>query len=171
MKTVLRLSLVCVLCVLVGCNKQPQQVRHLHEKQEPDSAMMEQLRFNLHMADAADKLCQQAVDSDTLTYALDEFGFWYAKMLRTSGDTIKTGQSLTLHMIISELNGPTIADVEDVFTVGTGDLPISINRSLTMMSMGEQMSIIAPWYAAYGVEGTKLVKPYTNLRIVINTKQ
>jgi len=132
--------------------------------------MMAQMRFNMHMADAADRACQQAVNADTLRYTLDDFGFWYAKTLRTSGDTLRAGQQLTIHLIMSELDGNTIADVQDIFTIGSGDLPVAINRSLTQMCMGEQMTIIAPWYTAYGIEGTSLIKPYTNLRILLTTQ-
>ena len=161
---------VCLVILCVGCTKQPQPVRHLHDKQEPDSAMMAQMRFNMHMADAADRACQQAINADTLRYTLDDFGFWYAKSLRTSGDTLRAGQQLTIHLIMSELDGNTIADVQDIFTIGSGDLPVAINRSLTQMCMGEQMTIIAPWYTAYGIEGTSLIKPYTNLRILLTTQ-
>lgn len=165
-------GVVCLLLILLwaGCAKQPQPVRRLHDKQEPDSAMMAQMRFNMHMADAADRACQQAVGADSLRYTLDDFGFWYAKTLRTTGDTLRTGQQLTIHFVMSELSGKTIADVQDLFTIGSGDLPTAINRSLTQMCMGERMTIIAPWYTAYGIEGTPLIKPYTNLRIILTTK-
>lgn len=166
-----------VLCVLVGllclsaCDRTPQKVRRLHEKAEPDSTMLAQMRFNMQMADAADKECLKAIEQDSLRYALDEFGFWYAKTLRTSADTIRTGQTVTLHLVMSELNGNAIADVEDVFAVGSSELPTAISRCLPQMCRGEQVSVIAPWYTAYGIEGTSLVKPYTNLRIQLTVRQ
>lgn len=159
--------MVCMLLcmLLLGCSKQPQQVRHLSEKQEPDSAMMAQMQFNMHIADAADKACIEVVKKDTLPYAQDEFGFWYAKTKSLPTDTLAKGQEVVLHLIMSELNGKTVADVKDRFVVGSGDLPTAINRSLRQMCKGEEMAIVAPWYTAYGVEGTSLVKPYTNLKI------
>jgi hypothetical protein len=33
------------------------------------------------------------------------------------------------------------------------------------------MVIVAPWYTAYGVEGTELVKPYANLKIVVSMER
>jgi FKBP-type peptidyl-prolyl cis-trans isomerase len=68
---------------------------------------------------------------------------------------------------MAELNGRMVADIEDRFTVGSGDLPVAINRSLKQMTKGEQIRIVAPWYTAYGTEGTKLIKPYTNLVITL----
>ena len=72
-----------------------------------------------------------------------------------------------LHLQIAELNGPLLADIEEPFVVGSGDLPVAINRSLKQMSRGEQLRIIAPWYTAYGTEGTRIIKPYTNLIITL----
>ena len=163
-KTLGRLAVIAMI-VSAGCTKQPQQVRHLHESQEPDSATMAQLRFNMHMADAADQACIKEVRKDSLQYAQDDFGFWYAKVVSHPSDTIEKGEEVALHLILSELDGKVIADVKDRFVAGSGDLPNAINRSLRQMCRGEEMMIIAPWYAAYGVEGTTLVKPYTNLRI------
>jgi FKBP-type peptidyl-prolyl cis-trans isomerase len=45
---------------------------------------------------------------------------------------------------------------------------MAILRSLKMMKHGEQMQIVTPWYAAYGVEGTTLINPYSNLKIVVS---
>ena len=68
---------------------------------------------------------------------------------------------------MAELNGQILADIEDVFAVDSGDLPTAINRSLRQMRRGEQMRIVAPWYTAYGIEGTNIIKPYTNLVITL----
>ena len=66
---------------------------------------------------------------------------------------------------------PILAEqnIQDYFPVGSGDLPIAINRSLKQMSRGEEMRVIAPWYTAYGAEGTALIKPYSNLIITLTT--
>jgi FKBP-type peptidyl-prolyl cis-trans isomerase len=55
--------------------------------------------------------------------------------------------------------------------VGAGDLPTAINRALKLMCAGEQMRIISPWYAAYGIEGTNSIKPYSNLIILLTIEQ
>jgi FKBP-type peptidyl-prolyl cis-trans isomerase len=39
------------------------------------------------------------------------------------------------------------------------------------MGIGDQMRIIAPWYTAYGVEGTNIIKPYSNLLIIITIEE
>lgn len=153
--------------LLVSCTQQPQQVRRLHDQQESDSAMMAQLTFNMQMASAADNACSAWVKNDSNRYALDEFGFWYSKTINLYADSLQQGDAVLLHLQMEELNGPMVADITDYFTVGSGDLPVAINRCLRQMSPGEQMQIVAPWYTAYGIEGTTLIKPYTNLIITL----
>lgn len=156
-----------VLWSIIGCTQQPQQVRRLSEKQAPDSALLAQMEFNQQMCTAADKACREWIRQDSNTYALDEFGFWYTKTINLYTDSLQQGEQILIHLEVAELNGQQLADIEEVFTIGSGDLPLSVNRCLKQMSKGEQMRIIAPWYTAYGTEGTKLIKPYTNLILTL----
>ena len=157
--------------MMVGCTQQPQQVRRLSEKQEVDSALMAQMAFNMQMASAADQACSEWVENDSADYVLDEFGFWYTKTIKQNADSLQAGETVRIHLQIEELNKQRVADIEDLFTVGSGDLPVAINRSLKQMSRGEQMRIVAPWYTAYGTEGTNLIKPYTNLIITLTCNE
>lgn len=155
---------------LGGCQKQPQKVRHLHEK-TVDSTLLAQMQINSHLADAADKICREFVQNDSVTYAMDDFGFWYAKTISCISDSIQQGQEIPLHIQISEIGGTLISDIKHHYVMGSGELPTAITRSLRMMCIGEQMQIVAPWYTAYGVEGTSLIKPYSNLFIIITIEQ
>ncbi len=171
-RLVFGLRLLTIVVLTAGCTQQPQQVRRLHEQQEPDSAVMAQMDFNMQMANAADKLCSEWVKKDSATYVLDEFGFWYHKTIKQQTDSsLQQGENIVLHMLLAELNGQLLADVKDEFVVGGGNLPVSINRCLKLMSRGEEMQIVAPWYAAYGIEGTTLIKPYTNLIITLKIEE
>ena len=165
----LRCGVVLMLLALVACHKEPQKVRHISQQEEPDSALMAQMAFNMKMAGAADRACGDWVKQDSLTYAQDDFGFWYTKTINLYGDTLQKGEMVLTHIQVCELNGTLLADIEDYFSVGSGDLPIAINRSLRQMSRGEEMRVIAPWYTAYGSEGTALIKPYSNLIITLTT--
>ena len=159
------------LLVMVGCTQQPQPVRRMSEKQEVDSALMAQMAFNMQMASAADQACSRWVKNDSVAYVMDEFGFWYTKTVKLYAETLQAGEQVLLHLQMAELAGSLLADVAEEFTVGSGDLPVAINRSLKQMSRGEQMRIVAPWYTAYGTEGTTLIKPYTNLVITLTIKE
>ena len=92
-----------------------------------------------------------------------------AKEERIFRDGLQKGDKVLTHIQICELNGELLADIEDYFAIGSSDLPIAINRSLRQMGLGEEMRIIAPWYTAYGAEGTSLIKPYSNLIITLTT--
>ena len=162
-----------LLLLLVGCNnKTPQPVRHLGNDTQPDSLLMAQLYFNQRMTDEADKQCLEYVKHDTLhTYAQDEFGFWYTLLYQTTQDSLQKGQYVDMHIQIYELNDSLITDVKENLQIGGGELPVAINRALHNLRQGEQIQIIAPWYMAYGVEGTSIIKPYSNLRIVVKVAE
>jgi hypothetical protein len=101
-------------------------------------------------------------------YVQDEVGFWYTKIATTKLDSLRMGEQVSLHIQIYELNDSLVADVWESFQIGQAGLPIAILRSLKMMRHGEQMQIVTPWHTAYGVEGTSLIKPYSNLKIVMS---
>lgn len=163
----LHLVILLVATLLVSCQPKPQRAKHLTEKQPIDSLLMLQLQFNTHMADAADRECIAFVQSDSLNYTMDAYGFWYCKTAKYQMETVETGQKITLHIQINELNGPLLSDVKYEHIVGSGELPLALSRSIKMMATREQMRIVAPWYTAYGIEGTDIIKPYTNLLINI----
>ena len=156
-----------LLLSLAGCHKNPQPVRHLGPKNEPDSLLMAQMLFNQQMASAADRQCIDYVTKNDLQYTQDEFGFWYSKTISTQLDSLTKGQKQNMHIQIYELNDSLLADIKESFEVGANSLPLAINRSLKIMRKGETMQMICPWYTAYGVEGTSLIKPYSNLKIVV----
>lgn len=161
----------CLLILMSSCKPSPQQVRRYGDKPKADSATLAQMQFNMHMADAADKACLDLVKSDSGQYVMDEFGFWYKKEVQTSSDTLLSGQEVTLDIEIRELNGVLLADIHDNFVIGSDQLPMAIHRSLKMMGVGDKMAIVAPWYTAYGIEGTNIIKPYSNLIILLHVKE
>ena len=138
----LYLTMLLIASLLVSCQKQPQKVRHLHDK-AVDSTMLAQMQINIHLADAADKVCREFVQNNSMTYAMDDFGFWYAKTISTTSDSIQQGQEIPLHIQISEIGGTLISDIKHHYVMGSGELPTAITRSLRMMCIGEQMQIVA----------------------------
>ncbi len=162
----------CLLLMMLvtGCNKSPQPVRRLGDE-KPDSLLMAQLYFNQRMISEADKQCLEYIKWDTLhSYVQDDFGFWYTILQRTAQEPLQKGQYADMHIQLYELNDSLVADIQGSLQVGSGELPVAINRTLNNIRQGEQVQIITPWYAAYGVEGTSLIKPYSNLKIVIRVE-
>ena len=100
-----------------------------------------------------------------------QLGFWYTKTIKKGNEVVEKGQEIALHIQISEVNGELLSDVKHQYVVGNGELPTAIRRTLKMMGQGEQMQIVTPWYAAYGVEGTSMIKPYSNLIILLTIEE
>ncbi len=168
---VLLLLLATLTWLLVACQPTPQRARHLSGNPNADSVLLAQMQFNMRLSDAADRACRMVAETDSLRYALDDFGFWFVKTITQEGEELEVGQEVILHIQLCELDGSLIVDTKSSFVIGAGDLPLAIMRSLKMMVRGEQMKIIAPWYTAYGVDGTKIIKPYTNLLIILNIEE
>lgn len=165
------LAILFATTLLVACQPQPQKARHLSQTQELDSVLLKQMEFNTHMAEAADKVCLAWVQADSLKYTMDDLGFWYTKTIKKGNEVVEKGQEVTLHIQIREVNGKLLSDVKHQYVVGNGELPTAIRRILKIMGQGEQMQIVTPWYAAYGVEGTSIIKPYSNLIILLTIEE
>lgn len=164
------LTIIMLLCA--SCQQKPQPVRNLSEKQEVDSTLMAQLQLNTHLAELADKECHIAIKADsTHQYTIDDYGFWYTKTISTKEDEIQEEQEITLNIKIYYLDEQLISDSQITTHIAASRFPIAITRSIKKMRLGEQMRIISPWYAAYGVEGTSIIKPYSNLLIILTIEQ
>ena len=171
LQRILVVFLVMVLG-LQGCKPCPKTAKYVSNSVDVDSAMVAQIQFNMHMAEIADQVCIVAVKKEPRNYAMDEVGFWYTKIM-SKGDNnlLQQGQEIILHVQIYQIDGTPLLDKKFNTTVGTNELPLAISRSLNMMRIGEQMQVITPWYAAYGIEGTNIIKPYSNLQITITTEE
>lgn len=164
--------IACIVIGLSGCRKNsPQPVRHLGEENTVDSTLLAKMEFNQRMASAADRECLAWIKKDSNAYTLDDFGFWYKKENITNDETIQSGQTVQLHVMVHELNGNLLADLEDAFVLGSDNMPIAMNRALKAMRIGEEMTIVTPWYLAYGAEGKGIIKPYTNLVITLEIEE
>ena len=174
-QTIKILVVLAMSISLIGCHRkeqEPQKVRHLHTPQKVDTIAMAKLQFNRQMTEAADQACNAFVEKDLYKYTKHIDGFWYTKTITKNSKPVQKGQELLLNLQINELNGETILETKDFHhVVGNGDLPRAITRSLHTMNIGEEMRIIAPWYTAYGVNGTNIVQPYSNLLITLTIQE
>ncbi len=163
------LTILFTITIFISCQQQePQRVRHLHKTDLIDSTAMAKLLLNRQMTEAADRDCNAFVQKDSLHYVKDNAGFWYVQTIERNDHTIEKGQKILVDIQLSELNGNIISNIDHLeYVLGSGDLPISIARSINKMSIGEQVRIVSPWYTAYGVNGTTNVQPYSNLLIIL----
>ena len=68
-------------------------------------------------------------------------------------------------MQVYDTEGNLYEDRHETFCVGkTGDMRV-LDPVLRQLHRGDSVSILAPWYMAYGSLGSQVVPPYTNVRI------
>ena len=78
---------------------------------------------------------------------------------------LSTGSVVTLHRRVYTMNSVLLEDVTEPVTVGQANQIQAVSDALGQMEKGQEVTLIVPWYLAYGSTGTETVAPYTNVRI------
>ncbi len=148
--------------MLMACGKtQPQRPTFKNRPQAADSTVVALVEVNQRMAaDADSRLARYATED----YALQEEGYWVSGL-----HDIETGFSdstqVCVRMQVYDTEGNLYEDRHETFCVGkTGDMRV-LDPVLRQLHRGDSVSILAPWYMAYGSLGSQVVPPYTNVRI------
>ncbi len=153
---------MAICSMLMACGKtQPQRPTFKNRPQEADSTVVALVEVNQRMAaDADSRLAHYATED----YALQEEGYWVSGL-----HDIETGFSdstqVCVRMQVYDTEGNLYEDRHETFCVGkTGDMRV-LDPVLRQLHRGDSVSILAPWYMAYGSLGSQVVPPYTNVRI------
>lgn len=165
-KTIRYTVFFALVALLPACHKvQPQGAANKHEANPEQIALIE---ANMRLAEEADRIVVDSAKTSGIPYVLEECGFWYHKLLQTEGDSIRHGMEVEYSATIRNLEtGQFIADITEAITIGHSEAMPAIQYSLLYMCVGEEMTIIAPYYCAYGRDGKEGVPPLTNVRINI----
>lgn len=137
-----------------------------------DSDMMALMNINQRLAGEADREINAYIRQDsTHTYAQTDKGAWICRTVKhPEGEHPKMGEEWPVHMLVRTMQGELLQDIEGIMTIGSSQLPLGIEMAIREMYHHEEGIILAPWYAAWGVDGYDNIKPYTNLKIEITTK-
>ncbi len=153
---------MAICSMLMACGKtQPQRPTFKNRPQAADSTVVALVEVNQRMAaDADSRLARYATED----YALQEEGYWVSGL-----HDIETGFSdstqVCVRMQVYDTEGNLYEDRHETFCVGkTGDMRV-LDPVLRQLHRGDSVSILAPWYMAYGSLGSQVVPPYTNVRI------
>ena len=162
------------LLVLTACGgggpQGPQRPANRQGQSQRDSDLVAMLQVNQRMAEEADREVIRYVQTDSLhRYAQCNQGAWVARLTEMpESEQPKMGEPILLHMLVYSIDGEDLLqDVEGEFTIGRGELPLGIEYALRELRRGEQGRILAPWHAAFGVDGADNIAPYANVRIEI----
>ncbi len=164
-----------VILLLTGCHRtRPQAPSNKHI--ETDSAAVEMMMLNYHLAEAADadlvRYIKNAIDTlsagqSQLPYTLSQWGFWYKTLQKTDRPRLTNGQTVNISMQIYTLSGTLVLDTEETVEIGKRQVLMAVEQMLPMMREKEQAEVLSPWYLGYGSTETENVPPYTNLQILI----
>ena len=130
------------------------------------------LELNQQLAASADKLLTQKVQTLSQSYALYDSSVWMYIIDR--GDeataTPKEGEEWTVHMRVYNLDEQLLVDSEATYRIGKYELPQAVDGVMAELHHGAQARLYAPWYTAFGMQGTVQVPPYENVIIDIELR-
>lgn len=163
--TYLLLTLALALA-LPSCGRVKPQGAANHP--QPDSTAQALMLLNLTLADEADHLLADSVRTSGLPYVLDLTNVWYCPLHKTDGAEVKTDMRVEYSAVIRDLaTSALIEEVTEETRVGGRTVLRAIDICLPMMHVGDTMSVLSPYYHAYGRDGQNGVPPLTNVRILL----
>jgi len=113
------------------------------------------------MAEDADSRLIPYVTED---YALQEEGYWVSG-LKDVETGFRDSVQVCARWRVYDTDGRLYEDRHETLTVGRTSEMRVLDPVLRQMHPGDSVSILAPWYMAYGSLGSQVVPPYTNVRI------
>lgn len=160
---------IASIACLPACNQvAPQRPTHRSGSvPEPDSAQLAVLELNQQLALSADKQLTRFVQTREETYALYESHTWMTILSRGDEESASPAENeeWTIHMRVYDLEKNLLLDSEAAYRIGKNELPLAIEANIREMHHGTHVRMIAPWYAAFGMQGTAQVPPYENVII------
>lgn len=164
----------CLMLSAVSCGRVTPQIPTQRKGSAPktDSTQTGLLELNQQLTESADEQVRIEVEKDTIPYVLCEAGTWMTVM--EAGDEMSAvpeeNESWTLRLRVYDLEGQLLSDSEQPYLIGRHELPAAVDKNIRTLHHGSKARLIAPWYTAYGIAGTKEVPPYENVIIEIEIR-
>ena len=162
---------LCILAIgtLTACHKtQPQNPSYRSGKttSETDSSLLQAIETNQHLAEEADRALSTFVSEG---YAQQELGYW-TKGMYAVDRPLQAGEQATVSLQVYSLGGELLLETTEQVTVGKTQMIQAVEDALLQMERPQTVSLLVPWYLAYGTTGTDRVPPYTNVRIELSVQ-
>jgi len=165
-------SLIVIAAVMLSCSQTgPQRPsQRMGESPKADSAQIALMEMNQRLAAAADETLMHTVQAQEEDYALYERGTWVH--IADNGDAAQGSpqEECTVHMRVYGLNGTLYSDELISARIGKYELPQAIDANISNWNHGAKIRMYAPWYAAYGMQGTTRIPGYENVIIELEIK-
>jgi predicted exporter len=163
-----------IVWLIAGCtNTAPQRPsQRKGETPKADSTALALMELNQQMAQAADDQLHRLAQEQSEPYALYEADTWIAILDHgaTDAEHPKFGQEQTVHMRTYDLSGHLLLDSEGTYRIGAHELPQAVDANICELYPHAKARLLAPWYAAYGLQGTDYIPPYENVMIELELK-
>ncbi len=163
-KIVWSLILGSWLLIPTGCHRTKPQVP-ANRKVAVDSTALSAALMAQRLVEEANIAVAQFVHQLDSAYVLETGGYWRRIVHRTVGNILQKEEHVDIHTRVYSLQGSMLVDAQQTVQVGKKEVPAAIDDILLQMRRGEVVSLIVPWYAAFGASGTAQVPAYENIRI------
>lgn len=161
--------LLIVGVVLMGCGKTQPQRPNFHGETEPDSMTVQLLTMNQQMAEQADKQLTRVATSE---FVLMDENYW-VKGLYPQDDNLPTldeNEYVQFEAELFTLEGRLLGAHQASVKLGQVDEMQAVVQVLPLMQHNMQVTLLVPWYMAYGSAGSAEVPPYENLRVELSVR-
>ena len=133
------------------------------------------------MACEADRILLEMADSlqrtTGIAYAQLYCGGWASKRSAEDrnkylyDDTPQFNEKWNIHIRTYRLDRTFVSDTEATYTIKKYDLPIAVEEAIEDRCAGETITVLAPWYVAYGIHGNDNIAGYENVIFEVTLKE
>ncbi|MCM1034897.1 MAG: FKBP-type peptidyl-prolyl cis-trans isomerase [Paludibacter sp.] len=163
------ITILAGILLLYGCNKTKPQAPS-HRTEQNDTTQLALVLLNQRMAEEADKELIHYIQQEPDTYTLDTYGYWYRYNNHTQLPHLQKDQYVVVKAQIYDLQDQLLTDSEETICIGKKQVIPVIDQMLPQLREGEECTLLAPWYTAFGPIGSDAVPPYTNVKIKLQTQ-
>ena len=152
------------LTLVISCKNEPRRTSGSHHNVE-DKQTEYLIELNKQMIDGQLSMMKSYVDSVGLDVYLDSMGFWAQAEGKSFENNIKSGDKLTLSLVISDLASEYRDSSIVAFSAGkSSTVPLGVQQYLFNRNH-KQFTLLLPYSLAYGVKGIPgKVAPYSPIR-------
>jgi len=153
--------------LLVSCGKtQPQYPRFCGEASS-DSMVVQMLTLNQQLASQADL---QLASVATKEFVLMDENYWVKGLCSVENQqiTLQEGEYVNFEAQFYSLTDSLITTHQASAKLGQLEEIQAIIQVLPLMQRGMHVTLLVPWYMAFGSVGNQDVPPYENLRVELS---
>jgi len=163
---------VVILCMVAGfimaCGQtKPQRPTFRGEQPHADSTSLQLIAMHQTMAEQADLQLARIADKD---YVLMEENFWVKGLKDGNPEQplLQEGDYVDLSVAFYDMHDRMLANHQANVLLGQVDEIQAVVQVLPYLKRNMHVSMLVPWYLAFGSAGNREIPPYENLKVEVN---